>query len=107
MIEFMQVAVVIFGFCATSYSLRLAYKIYKIQHPLTLAIALEVLGNSTAAFITFLFSINSMVHTLDGIEPELWNTLSPELALVFRIIIFSVLLCTTMVLTNKLDSLGD
>lgn len=96
LLEFLQIATVLLGITTTIFSSVLAYKFYIVKHDLGKHISYDVLAQGIAGFITVLFSLNSMLNTIEGAEPILWNNISPEIAIIFRWVLFLALMGTTL-----------
>jgi hypothetical protein len=107
MLELLQVATVILGATTTLLSLYLAHKFYRVKHELSSPLAFMLGAEFVAGLVTVLFSINSMLHTIEGVDPALWNTLSPELAIVMRWFLFITVGATSIHLFRSLKRLTN
>ena len=96
LLEFLQVATVILGITTTVFSGVLAYKFYVVKHDLGKHISYDVFAQGIAGLITVLFSLNSMMNSIGGVQPYLWNNISPEVAITFRWVLFLILMLTTL-----------
>jgi hypothetical protein len=95
-LEVLQVVTVVLGIATTSFSIVLAYKFYVVKHDLGKHISYDVLAQGIAGLVTVLFSLNSMFNSVSGEDPIFWNTLSPEIAIIFRWVLFLTLMATTL-----------
>lgn len=105
MLEVLQIATVLLGITTTLLSLCLAYRFYSIQHDLSTPLAFMLGAECIAGVVTVMFSINSMVHTLYGVNPDLWNTLPAEAAIAMRWILFLTVGATSIHLFKVVQNL--
>ena len=105
MLEILQILTVCLGFFTTILSGYLAYRFFVVKHELSTPLALMLSAEGIAGLVTVLFSLNSMLHTIEGVDPALWNTLSPEIAIAFRWILFLTVGATSIHLFRALQKL--
>ena len=105
MIEIIQIITVILGIATTFLSCFLAYKFAVVKHELSSPLAFMLGAEGVAGLVTVLFSVNSMVHSMEGIDPAMWNTLSPTLAIAFRWVLFLTVGFTSIHLFRSIKKL--
>ena len=107
MLEVLQVATVVLGVVTTFLSVYLAGRFYKVKHSLSTPLALMLGAEGVAGLITVLFSANSMANSIGGVDPALWNTLPPELAVIFRLVLFTTVGFTSIHLFLSIQKLSE
>lgn len=72
---------------------------------LSLAMQLFLLEQVVSAAGVLIFSVSSLSSTLAGVEPELWNTTHPLMAIAIRAAMFSAMLTSTTKLSIEIKKL--
>ena len=86
--DLMQSLTFVLGMFTTGLSLFLALKFYVVRHELSFALAMMLLAEGIAGAVTVAFSLNSLLHTIEGIDPSMWNAMTPIKAIALRWLLF-------------------
>jgi len=103
-VKLMELSMIIFGLVCVGLSAILSYKFHRIKQVLSKALAYQLLAESVVGFVTVLFAVTSWLN--------LYSSLSPEIVLVMRLVIFLTAASTSVNLYRKVrllekDSEGD
>ena len=103
-VKLMELSMIIFGLVCVGLSAILSYKFHRIKQVLSKALAYQLLAESVVGFVTVLFAVTSWLN--------LYSSLSPEIVLVMRLVIFLTAASTSINLYRKVrllekDSEGD
>ena len=103
-VKLMELSMIIFGLVCVGLSAILSYKFHRIKQVLSKALAYQLLAESVVGFVTVLFAVTSWLN--------LYSSLSPEIVLVMRLVIFLTAASTSINLYRKVrllekDSGGD
>lgn len=105
MLELIQLFTVVLGIATTSLAVYLAYRFYRINHILSRALAFVLASEAAAGLITIIFSINSVIKMLCGFDPIWWDSMSPDYAVKFRLMLFLIAGITSVHLFNTLNKI--
>lgn len=92
-IKLMELSMIIFGLVCVGLSAVLSYKFHRIKQVLSKALAYQLLAESVVGFVTVLFAVTSWLN--------LYSSLSPNIVLVMRLVIFTTAASTSVNLYRK------
>lgn len=95
----LQILTFMLGLCATALSSSLCVYFSRSVQPIGRSVAFMLLGESISGAVTVVFSGNSLWNTFRGSESHLWNTISPEAAIVMRWLMFFAMGASSIHLT--------
>ena len=96
-VKLMELTMIVFGLVCVGLSAILSYKFHRIKQVLSKALAYQLLAESIVGFVTVLFAVTSWL--------DLYSTLSPEIVLVMRLVIFLAAASTSVNLYRKVRML--
>lgn len=99
LVKLMELSMIAFGLVCVGLSAVLSYKFHRIKQILSKALAYQLLAEGVVGFVTVLFAVTSWLN--------LYSSLSPEIVLVMRLVIFLAAASTSVNLYRKVRLLEE
>ena len=99
MLEVMQVATFGLGCFTTLLSAGLCVYFSRSRQRIGRSVSFMLFGESVAGATTVVFSANSLINTLVGVESHLWNSIPSQTAIVMRWVMFLAMGASSIHLT--------
>lgn len=95
MLSALQVVTFCLGLTSLILAARFLWFFYHSTHHLSRTMRLLLIEQIVTASGTLIFSSSSLYSTLTGVPPAHWNTISPEVAVIIRVVMFLCMIQST------------
>ena len=104
-LNILQVIVLFIGLIAIFQAVKHVVFFFKGGHSISRAMVWLLLEQTITATGTVMFSANSLIHTMMGVDPSEWNNIPPSVAIVLRTVMFTAMIHSTNRISDEIKKI--